>query len=63
MSWQKDEEVTITFESLKNAQNEAFQQGIAFAISKLRKNGQEDLATELEIKISGAILYTTGDEK
>jgi hypothetical protein len=57
MSWKKDDEVTITFESLKNAQNEAFQDGIAFAITKLKNRGLADLAEELEIETMGVALY------
>jgi hypothetical protein len=57
MGWQKDDEVTTTFESIKKAQNEAFQDGIAFVIAKLKNQGLVDLAEELEIETMGFALY------
>lgn len=57
MPWKKNDEVTITFESLKNAQNEAFQDGIAYVIAKLKNRGLIDLAEELEVETMGFALY------
>jgi hypothetical protein len=63
MGWKKDDEVGITFGGLKQAQNEAFRDGIAYSVSRLRALGQEQFADLLEIETAGVTLYNEGDEK
>jgi hypothetical protein len=60
MAWQKDDEVITTFGSLKQAQNEAFQEGIAFAINKLRNYQDSEIADTLEADLKDATLYEVG---
>jgi hypothetical protein len=57
MSYTKNEPVTITFGTLKQAQNEAFQEGIAFAINKLRNYQESEIADILEVDLKGATLF------
>lgn len=57
MSYSKNEPVTITFGTLKQAQNEAFQEGIAFAINKLRNYQESEIADILEVDLKGATLF------
>ena len=57
MSYTKNEPVTITFGTLKQAQNEAFQDGIAFAINKLRNYQEAEIADILEVDLKGATLF------
>jgi hypothetical protein len=61
MAWQKDDEVLTTFGSLKQAQNEAFQEGIAFAINKLRNYQEQEIADILEVDLKDATLYEVGE--
>jgi len=57
MTWKKDDEVVTTFGTLKQAQNEAFQEGIAFAIHKLRDYQEAEIADILEVDLKDATLY------
>jgi hypothetical protein len=57
MTYSKNEPVTITFGTLKQAQNEAFQDGIAFAINKLRNYQEAEIADILEVDLKGATLF------
>jgi hypothetical protein len=57
MTYSKNEPVTITFGTLKQAQNEAFQEGIAFAINKLRNYQESEIADILEVDLKGATLF------
>lgn len=63
MPWKKDDEVVTTFGSLKQAQNEAFQEGIAYAVSILKREEQDRVAEILELATAGVKLYSEGDEK
>ena len=63
MSWKKDDEVVTTFATIKQAQNEAFRDGILYSISSLRAIGQIAIADELEKAAAGVKLYNDGDEK
>jgi hypothetical protein len=63
MTYTKDEPVTITFGTLKQAQNEAFRDGIAYSVSSLRAIGQFAIAEELEQAAARVSLYNEGDEK
>jgi hypothetical protein len=57
MTYSKNEPVTITFGTLKQAQNEAFQEGIAYAINKLRNYQEAEIADILEVDLKGATLF------
>lgn len=60
MTYFKNEPVTITFGTLKQSQNEAFQQGIAYAIQKLRDQQESEIADILEIQTKNITLYSVG---
>jgi hypothetical protein len=66
MSWKKEDEMTITFESLKRAQNEAFQDGIKFAASQIAYYLNDEITILKVVSflnlISETELYSIGDE-
>lgn len=67
MGYKVDDEITLTFGGLKNAQNEAFKDGILFAASQV----EYFLADKVEKKkvvallhaLSNTDLYLVGDEE
>jgi hypothetical protein len=59
-TWAKDDKVVTTFGTIKQAQNEAFQEGIAFAINKLRNYQEAEIADILEVDLKDATLYEVG---
>lgn len=67
MGYKLDEEITITFGGLKNAQNEAFQDGIMFAASQIEYFLPDDVdkkkAVALLHALSNTELYTVDDEE
>ena len=66
MGYKKDEQLTITFGSLKSAQNEAFQDGINFASSQISYFLKDDITIAKVVNflhvISNTELYSTDDE-
>jgi hypothetical protein len=67
MSWKKDDEVTITFQTLKMAQNEAFQDGIKFAASQIGYYLKDEITIAKVVGFLHAIskteAYSTDDEE
>jgi hypothetical protein len=67
MGYRADEEVTITFSGLKQAQNEAFQQGIAYATNRIERffTNEPNLEKILEFLslLENVKLYSEGDEE
>jgi hypothetical protein len=59
-TWAKDDKVVTTFGTIKQAQNEAFKEGIAFAINKLRNYQEAEIADILEVDLKDATLYEVG---
>jgi hypothetical protein len=51
------DEVVTTYGSIKNAQNEAFKEGIAFVVSYLIGRDQPFTASVIQENISDAVLY------
>jgi hypothetical protein len=66
MAYKADDEVTITFSGLKQAQNEAFQQGVAYATNRLERffKHEPNIETILEFLslLENVKLYNEGDE-
>jgi hypothetical protein len=66
MGYTKDEPLTITFGGLKQAQNEAFQDGINFAASQIAYYLKDEITISKIISflhvISNTELYSTDDE-
>jgi hypothetical protein len=67
MPYKADEEITITFGGLKQAQNEAFQDGISFASNRLARffENEPNIQKILEFLslLSNVELYNEGDEE
>ena len=67
MTYKADDEITLTFGGLKQAQNEAFQQGIAYAANRLGRFfvGNPELPRILEFLslLENVKLYAEGDEE
>ena len=51
------DEVVTTYGSIKNAQNEAFREGIAFVVSYLIGRDQPFTASVIQENIGDAVLY------
>lgn len=66
MGYKKDEPITITFSSLKAAQNEAFQDGINFAASQVAYFLKDEITIQKVVSflhvISNTELYSVDDE-
>lgn len=66
MSYKAEDEITITFAGLKNAQNEAFKNGIEFAASQisylLDENVTKGKIIHLLTLISNTKLYSIEEE-
>jgi hypothetical protein len=66
MTYKADDEVTITYSGLKQAQNEAFQDGISFASNRLARffDKEPNLEKMLEfLSLLGNVkAYDEGDE-
>ena len=67
MGYRADDEITITFGGLKNAQNEAFQDGISFAANRIERffENEPNVQKILEfLTLLGNVeLYDSGDEE
>jgi hypothetical protein len=67
MGYRADEEITITFSGLKQAQNEAFQDGISFAANRIERffENEPNLQKILEFLslLKSVELYDEGDEE
>jgi hypothetical protein len=67
MGWTKNEPVTITFGTLKQTQNESFQQGIAFVKSQIWRFVSEDANRDTIISfidlLKNETLYYEGGEE
>lgn len=67
MPYKADDEITLTFSGLKQAQNEAFQDGISFAANRISRffNTNPELPKILEfLALLGNVeLYAEGDEE
>lgn len=66
MAHKADDEITLTFSGLKQAQNEAFQEGIAFATNRLARffDKEPNLPKIMEFLelLKHVDLYNEGDE-
>jgi hypothetical protein len=67
MSYKADDEVTLTFSGLKQAQNEAFQQGIAYAANRIERFFKNEPNVEKILEFFSLLenvkLYAEGDEE
>jgi hypothetical protein len=67
MPYKADDEVTLTFSGLKQAQNEAFQDGIAFAANRIGRffdtNPELPKILEFLSLLQNVELYSDGDEE
>ena len=67
MSYRADDEITLTFGGLKQAQNEAFQDGISFAANRIGRffENEPNIEKILEFLslLSNVELYNEGDEE
>jgi hypothetical protein len=67
MPYKADDELTITFGGLKQAQNEAFQDGIAFAANRIGRffdtNPELPKILELLSLLQNVEAYSEGDEE
>jgi hypothetical protein len=67
MPYKADDEVTLTFSGLKQAQNEAFRDGIAFAANRIGRffENESNLEKILEFLslLQNVEAYSEGDEE
>lgn len=67
MTYKSDDEITLTFSGLKQAQNEAFQEGIAFATNRLARffDKEANLPKIIEFLdlLKNVDLYNEGEEE
>jgi len=67
MTFRSDDEITLTFGGLKQAQNEAFQDGISFAANRIGRffENEPNIGKILEFLslLDHVELYNEGDEE
>jgi hypothetical protein len=67
MPYKAGDEITLTFSGLKQAQNEAFQQGVAYAANRIERFFKDDPNVEKILEFLSLLenvkLYAEGDEE